>query len=116
MEATFAEKLAIGVNDIINPDQVTLQFNKLDKIFLREKKAIKIMTIKVTKLRFPYCSVDVVSDVCDDTFYLHSGLRAVIIINVIWFIVLQKAYIDKREQSIVELVHTGYPNLRSTIS
>jgi hypothetical protein len=74
------------------------------------------MTIKVTKLRFPYCSVDVVSDVCDDTFHLHSGLRAVIIINVIWFIVLQKAYTDKAEQSIVELVHSGYHNLRSTIS
>ncbi len=39
MEATFTEKLTIGVNNIINPDQVTLQFNKLDKIFLREKKS-----------------------------------------------------------------------------
>jgi hypothetical protein len=44
LKATFTEKLTIGVNDIINPDQVSLQFNQFDKVFLEKERPIKVLT------------------------------------------------------------------------
>ena len=47
LKAAFAEEVAIGVDNIINPYQISLQFDKFDKIFLQQITAFeKRITIK----------------------------------------------------------------------
>ena len=80
--------MATGIDDVVDADQIALQLDELHEVFLfwnrRYHPLLQLIRIDT------YCGVNVIRDAADGVLHLHARLVAVVVIDVIGFVMFQQ--------------------------